>query len=327
MNPKTKHGIPASHAPLSLMKNQTSDAGFVVDLPDLFSLAMDQVIGVEKASYDVYETGIDELRKLNDELEQALRRSEKLAVAGRLIATLAHEINNPLESLMSLLHLLGSNPTLDDSARELVEAARQEVGHLANISRQTLAPHRETKLPVITKVSELLDDVLTMLRRRLESEQIEIRREYETEGEVTIYPSELRQALTNLISNAIDAMGEGGELTLSIEMLPNRGVAVRVADTGCGIPAENLDTIFEPLFTTKGENGTGIGLWVTKSIVEKVGGRIEVTSSTTGKKGTCFSIFLPAPRVVPIEIHVRAADAEAKLKANPASIIKNRAIQ
>ena len=109
-----------------------------------------------------------------------------------------------------------------------------------------------------------------------------------------------------------------GELTLSIEKLPNREIAVRIADTGCGIPAENLDTIFEPFFTTKGEKGTGIGLWVTKSLVEKVGGRIEVVSSTTGKKGTCFSIFLPAPSVVPKDIHVRKADAETNRKAKPA---------
>ena len=101
-----------------------------------------------------------------------------------------------------------------------MEAAKQEVARLSNLSRQTLAPHRETKLPVVTKVSELLDDVLATLRRRLESTQIKIRREYQTEGIVTIYPSELRQVFTNLITNAVDAMGERGELTLSIETCP-----------------------------------------------------------------------------------------------------------
>jgi signal transduction histidine kinase len=187
----------------------------------------------------------------------------------------------------------GSNPTLDDSGRELVEAAKQEVGRLSNLSRETLAPHRETKLPVVTKVSELLDDALTMFRRKLETAQIEVRSEYQTEGEVTIYPGELRQVFANLITNAVDAMGKRGELSLSIETMPDRQVAVRIADTGCGIPSENLKTIFEPFFTTKGDKGTGIGLWVTKSLVEKVGGRIEVVSSTTGRNGTCFSIFLP----------------------------------
>ena len=231
---------------------------------------------------------------LNDELEHALRRSDKLAATGQLVATLAHEINNPLDSLTNLLHLLGSNPTLDKSGRELVEAANQEVERLSSLSRQTLAPHRETKSPVVTAVSELLEDVLAVLRHRLVSAQIEVRREYQTEGQVTTYPSELRQVFTNLITNAVDAIGKRGELCLSIETSPDHEVAVRIADTGCGIPSENLDTIFKPFFTTKGEKGTGIGLWVTRSIVDKVGGRIEVVSSTTGKTGTCFSIFLPA---------------------------------
>jgi PAS domain S-box-containing protein len=268
---------------------------------------------VISAIRDVTERRLAEaqIKKLNDDLELALHRSEKLAVNGRLIATVAHEINNPLESLMNLHHLLGTNPTLDENGRELVELAQQEVGRLGNISRETLAPYRETKFPVLTKVCKLLDDTMTMLGRKLVVAQIEVRREYHSEGEVTIYPSELQQAFTNLITNALDAIGIRGELTLTIERLPDREVVVRIADTGCGISTENLDSIFEPFFTTKGDKGTGIGLWVTKSIVEKVGGRIEVTSSTTGKIGTCFSIFLPASNAVPIEIRERTPDAEA----------------
>ena len=258
------------------------------------------------------------IKKLNDELELALHRSEKLAVNGRLIATMAHEINNPLESLMNLHHLLGSNLTLDASGKEMVGLAQQEVGRLGNICRETLAPHRETKFPAVIKVCELLDDTMNMFRCKLLAAQIEVRREYRTDGEVTIYPGELRQAFTNLITNALDAIGTRGELTLTIERLPDREVVVRIADTGCGIPAENLDNIFNPFFTTKGDKGTGIGLWVTKSIVEKVGGRIEVTSSTMGKIGTCFSIFLPASDAVPIEIRERTADAEADRKVKSA---------
>ena len=242
-----------------------------------------------------------QIRKLNDELERALRRSDKLAMTGRLVATIAHEINNPLDSLTNLHHLLSANPTLDDNARELLEAAKQEVARLSNLSQQTLAPHRETQLPVLTKVSALLEEVMATFRIRLESTQIKISRAYQSEGIVTLYPSELRQVFTNLVSNAVDAMGERGELSLSIDNSPEHEIKVRIADTGCGIAAENLNTIFEPFFTTKGEKGTGIGLWVTKSIVSNVGGRVEVASSTAGEKGTCFSIFLPATDMHPVE--------------------------
>ncbi len=113
---------------------------------------------------------------------------------------------------------------------------------------------------------------------------------------MTIYPSELRQVFTNLITNAIDATEGVGKLSLAIEAAPANQVVVKVRDTGCGIPAENLKTIFEPFFTTKGDKGTGIGLWVIKGIVDKLGGKIEVESSTTGVRGTCFSIFLPATK-------------------------------
>jgi signal transduction histidine kinase len=231
---------------------------------------------------------------LNDELEQALRRSDKLAMTGKLLATIAHEINNPLESLSGLLYLLRLEEGLGNHAQELLDSAEQEIARLATITRQTLDPHREAKLPVVTKLSELLDDVVAVFQLRLESVNIQVHRKYQSDGEVSIYPSEFRQVFTNLINNAIDAIEGNGELRLSIEKSPEAEVIVRISDTGCGIPPENLNTIFEPFFTTKGEKGTGIGLWVIKGIVEKAGGRIEAVSSTSGKKGTCFSIFLPS---------------------------------
>ena len=235
---------------------------------------------------------------IHEELEQALRRSEKLAEAGRLLATVAHEINNPLDSLSGLLSLIKSEPELGYHTKELLELAEQEVLRLTTITRQTLAPHREAKHPAITKLSELLDDVVAIFHPRLESANIEVRRKYENDGEVSIHPSEFRQVFTNLIANAIDAMGDNGGLELSIGRSSDAEVVARIEDSGCGIPPENLNAIFEPFFTTKGEKGTGIGLWVIKGIVEKAGGRIEVKSSTTGTKGTCFSIFLPASNAV-----------------------------
>ena len=238
----------------------------------------------------------EQIKKLNDELEEALRRSERLAATGRLVATIAHEINNPLDALSNLMHLLQKNSSLDESAAELVDLAEREVRRLSNISRQTLAPHRETKFPVVTNIAELLNDVCAMYRPHLQSAKIEVDRNFEIPGEVTIYPSELRQVFTNLITNAIDAIGQHGRLALSVQRAPEDQIKVKIRDTGCGIPKENLDSIFEPFFTTKGEQGTGIGLWVIKGIVDKFGGRIEVQSSTTGETGTTFSIFLPASK-------------------------------
>ena len=245
----------------------------------------------------------EQIRKLNSQLEEALRRSEKLATVGGLIATLAHEINNPLESLSNVLYLLKRQPELGTSSTALLHEAEQDLAQIMTLARQTLAPHRETRSPVPTKLSDLLDDVVALFDRKLKSAGVEVIHEYQSDGEVFVYPSDFRQVFTNLIANSIDAMAGGGTLRLVIEDQTNGEVVVRVIDTGCGISSEHLDSIFEPFYTTKGEKGTGIGLWVIRGIVEKAGGRIEVVSSVTGQTGTSFSILLPVASAVAAQKH------------------------
>lgn len=241
----------------------------------------------------------EQIKKLNGQLEEALRRSERLAATGRLAASLAHEISNPLETLTNILFLLGSHDGMSSEMRELLGSAQRELQRLVNIVQQTLAPHREAGKPVVTKVAELLEAACGTFSGKLAAEHIELIRVYERDAAVEVYPGELRQVFTNLISNAIDAMSfspdsPGGQLRLEA-CCEGQMVKMRVADTGHGIAPEKLPEIFEPFFTTKGEKGLGIGLWVSRKIVEKFGGAIEVTSSTSqDSRGTCFTISLPA---------------------------------
>lgn len=210
------------------------------------------------------------------------------------MATIAHEINNPLDSLFNMM--LRANPNLDATAKELVELAGEEITRLSQLTKQTLAPHRESRLPVVTRLSSILDDARAMFHPQLLAAGIEVKRNYVTGGEVTIHANELQQVFNNLISNAIDATDRHGCIQLTVEGRDPHEVQVMVRDTGCGIPVEHLETIYKPFFTTKGEKGTGIGLWVVKGIVERLGGRIRVETSTTGQSGTCFTITLPSPK-------------------------------
>jgi PAS domain S-box-containing protein len=234
------------------------------------------------------------------EAEAALRTSERLATAGRLAATIAHEINNPLESVTNLLYLLHRDPTLGDSAQMQVELAERELARAAHIARRTLTFYRENSKPSIVCIPELLDNLLEMYASRLDKARVTVEKRYQRNEAITAIPGELQQLFSNLLNNALDAMEMGGKLEVAVRGARSwksgvRGVRVTIADTGPGVPLSIRKNLFQPFFTTKAQTGTGLGLWVVKQIVDKHSGTIQVRSRLGGRNnaGACFSVFIP----------------------------------
>lgn len=231
--------------------------------------------------------------------EEALRESEKLAAMGRVAGIIAHEINNPLAAITNIFYLLRNHPSLDEEAKRFADAAEKELLRVSHITRQTLSFYRESKQPSPICLHELLDDVLELQKRAFESNHIALRKKYHSASNVTGFPVELRQVFLNLITNAIQAMPSGGTLQLSVHeatdwLTGRRGPAISVVDTGLGIRPEDAKRLFEPFFSTKSAKGTGLGLWISKGILQKYNGRISYRSfrSRTGTM-TCFRIFIP----------------------------------
>lgn len=231
--------------------------------------------------------------------QEALLRSEKLAVTGRLAASIAHEINNPLEAITNLLYLMRGDLPAEQS-KQLLAEAEQELARVTEITKQTLRFYREPAQPIPTEVSSVLDSVLKLYASRIIGAGVTVRREIiSTSAIVLSTPGEFRQVLANLIGNAIDAMRGGGILRVRVsdQSIPDAdrsSVRVTIADTGSGIPKNVLPTIFEPFVTTKGETGTGLGLWVTSEIIKKNGWSIRVrTSRGNHRTGTAFSVIIP----------------------------------
>jgi PAS domain S-box-containing protein len=231
--------------------------------------------------------------------EQALRQSEKLAAMGRVAGIIAHEINNPLEALMNAFFLLRDHESLDGEAKELAEMAEQELQRVCHITKQTLTFYRESKEPIPISICELLDSVVELQTRRIQLNRVELKKDYQTEALIQGYPVELRQVFLNLISNAIQAMPEGGTLTLRVRPTRNGtarpGFYISIIDTGSGVSKADAKQLFEPFFSTKAEKGTGLGLWISKGIVQKYEGtiRFRTVFSQFGNR-TCFSVFLPS---------------------------------
>ncbi|HEV2273273.1 MAG TPA: ATP-binding protein [Acidobacteriaceae bacterium] len=232
--------------------------------------------------------------------QEALRRSEKLAVTGRLAASIAHEINNPLEAVTNLLYLMRSE-SLSPQQRRYLDESEQELARVAEITKHTLRFYREPNRPVPIDLVSVLDSVLALYQTRLAAAGVTVRKQVPARSVVvTASPGELRQIIANIIGNALDAMRGGGQLRLRVSLQAQSWnsnplqLRLTIADTGCGIPPELRTRIFEPFVTTKGETGTGLGLWVTEEIVKKNGWSIRLhSSSSPAHSGTAFSILIP----------------------------------
>jgi len=234
--------------------------------------------------------------------EEALRKAEKLAVTGRLAASIAHEINNPLEAVTNLLFLLRNYCQLDDAARNYVNMAEHEVRRVSEITQQTLRFYRQSTQPARVDVAELLDSVLSLYQGRFHTLQLNLDRRYDPSMELFCFSGEIRQIIANLVGNAIDASASGGNIVVHARRSrlwsdsKRSGIRFTVADNGCGMDEEVRSHAFDAFFTTKETTGTGLGLWVSLEIIQKHGGVIHMRSraASPGRNaGTVFQFFIP----------------------------------
>lgn len=232
--------------------------------------------------------------------EEALRKTEKLAATGRLASSIAHEINNPLEGVTNLLYLARQDSELRPETRHYLDTAEQELARVATIAKQTLGFYRESSSPTWFSVPETIRSVMSMYEHRMASRGVKVVTDLRDTPMTCARVGEFKQVLSNLFLNALDAMPKEEpclrvKVSLSREWnrTDERGVRITIADNGCGIPPENFARLFEAFFTTKPATGTGLGLWLSKEIVHKHGGRMHVRSCTGPSRGTTFSILWP----------------------------------
>ncbi|MBW4040236.1 MAG: PAS domain-containing protein [Acidobacteria bacterium] len=233
------------------------------------------------------------------EFEDALRESEKLAAVGRLASSIAHEINNPLESVMNLVYLAkrSDNP---DETKTYLTTADSELQRVKLITTQSLRFFKQSTRPQAVNCTDLIDSVLSLYHSRLQNSNVSVQRRDRFDDSIVCMESEVRQVLNNLVSNALDAMrSNGGHLIVRTRKITEprsgvEGILITFADTGHGIDADTLNHIYKAFYTTKGIGGTGLGLWISSEIVERHKGRMLVRSATSGPRtGTIFELFLP----------------------------------
>lgn len=228
-------------------------------------------------------------------MEQSLLQVEKIAATGRMAATIAHEINNPLEAITNLLYLLRSKLT-DSEARNQLATAEEELGRVAHIARQTLGYYRENASPSETSLIEIVQHAITIYQPRCAAAGIELRTSFNSSTKAAFRRGEIMQVISNLIANAVYAMPHGGQLSITVEDVdtPIDGMELMISDCGMGIAKQDLPKVFEAFFTTRATVGTGIGLFIAKQFVEGHGGAISIASETDIEDhGTTVRVFLP----------------------------------
>lgn len=257
------------------------------------------------ASRQAYKAGTESILEINRDItaqlhtEEALRRTERLAAMGRMAGIIAHEINNPLEAVTNTFFLLRNHPSLDDEAQYYARLGEEELMRACHITKQTLGFYRESQDPVEVSIVELLDELLELQVLRLQVSGVTIDKKYRSRGMVRGFPVELKQVFLNLIGNAIQAMPQGGTLRVSVAERKNRvephaDLCVSICDTGLGVRREHAKRVFEPFFSTKAAKGTGLGLWISKGIIQKYEGTIQFRSIPfKGGNVTCFRVIIP----------------------------------
>jgi len=294
---ETKFPVDASSVESTLMDRGRWDGNLVQQTRDGSEVIV--------ASRQVFKNEAGSILEINRDItaqlkaEDTLRRTERLAAMGRVAGIIAHEINNPLEAITNAFYLLRNHSSLDEEARYYAQLGEDELKRVGHITKQTLGFYRESQHPVDVELAGLIDEVLQLQRRQLQAARIELDRKFLSAGTIRGFPVELRQVFLNLIGNAMQAMPNGGKMRVRIweqwnQAFGRTDLCISICDTGEGIRRENGKHLFEPFFTTKSSKGTGLGLWISKGIVQKYEGSIHFRSMAfKGGHLTSFRVVLP----------------------------------